>query len=627
MIELGLAVTPHGVQFGKSSVRDGIAEGRVTASPTDMDSLRCSIKIEHKYSTNVSSESNQGRAEDCKSNGKGLGRNKQRPNPQLTTLLLRRLLRLIDAQFTIQNHVEDGQIYEVSLFLGKAVSPAPKLPGSISGCNALEEVSALNKDPSVEQLLVFGETLKGRKATLYARSDSAFTRHITSYVTAWGMDINHVFSDGRNERSTSEETSTPVQESWFSTPGASTVPPSQVASISGSRSFGSENAPHLSFTLIDDDPGILRERLHALRAEQHPQNFNARARPSLVALHRSRSSPQLARVLGQSATLHPPPVVVFHFTSLANFKVTKDVIQSVIPAHGSTVRFPDVMIIPKPVGPRRFLTAMHTAVTRPTIDPFFFPTATSPGTPGVQSSGSLSPPSLDPNASNQIPQTGPSFNRTTQPHGSWSNSDRSTKEHIFASLPSPSPLVIPDNNNEYFPDPAGKLGLSPSSGYLVSSPDGQPAGIFFHPRSKKKASPQLGERIGNYTPTRRHSLIPRRLVGEEREIKSSPVLHEAQESADVAAVPVTPAIPVKGNEISIPEPRATPGSRAKEGGSSKATGKQPSQEKQDLIDKDVGVGLGKKSKSITPADGNIVPPISVLIVDGHSIVNLCLMKY
>lgn len=614
-------VTPHGVQSGTSTILDGSTEGRVTVSPTDMDSLRCSIKIEHKYGSSILSDTNEGHVEDCKSTDKTLCRNKQRPNPQLTTLLLRRLLRLIDAQFTIQNHVEDGQIYEVSLLLDKAVSSASDLSGTISGGNAQEEVSGLDKDPSTEQLLVFGETLKGRKVTLYARSDSAFARHMTSYITAWGMDVNLIFSDGRTERSTNEETSTPVRESWFSTPGASAAPnPEVIASISSSRSFGSDSASHLSFIFIDDNTGVLRECLQALRAEQHPQNFNAPTHPSLATLHRSRSSPQLARVLGQYAT----SVVVFHFTSLANYKVTKDVIQSMMPTHGSAARFPEVMIIPKPVGPRRFLTAMHTAVTRPTIDPFFFPTAISPGTPGVQSSGSsfLPPPG---SRTNQIIQTGPSINRATQ--------------SLFANLPSPSPLAIPDYNNEYFPDPAGKFGLSPSSGYLVSSPDGQPAGIFFHPRSKKKASPQPMEQIGNRVPTQRCSSIPRPFVRGGRETKLFPSLHETsnpipaairshsvtQSLKDVAAIPVTPTIPPSENEVSTSEPRSTPGSPANESSSLKAVVKQPSQERPDPIDKNVGAGPRKKGKNTTPAN-NIVPPISVLIVDGHSTVKFCLMK-
>ena len=588
----------------------------MTVSPTDMDSLRCSIKIEHKYGSSILSDKNEGHVEDCKSNHKTSYRDEQRPNPQLTTLLLRRLLRLIDAQFTIQNHVEDGQIYEVSLLLDKAASSTSDF---ISGGNAQEEISGLDKDPSTEQLLVFGETLKGRKVTLYARSDSAFARHMTSYITAWGMDVNCVFSDGRSERSTNEEAPTPVRESWFSTPGASAMPNPEVAtSISSSKSFGSDNTSHLSFIFIDDNTGVLRECMQALRAERHPQNFNACIRPSL---NRSRSSPQLARVLGQSATLHATSVVVFHFTSLANYKVTKDVIQSMMPTHGSTARFPEVMIIPKPVGPRRFLTAMHTAVTRPTIDPFFFPTAISPGTPNVQSSGSSFLPPSD-SRTNQTTQTGPSLNRATQ--------------SLFASLPSPSPLAIPDYNNEYFPDPAGKFGLSPSSGYLVSSPDGQPAGIFFHPRSKKKPSPQPVEQIGNCVPTQRCLLIPKPFV-RSRETKLSPSLHETSNPIsaatrfhsvthslkDIAAIPVTPTIPTSENGVSMSEPRSTPGSN--EGSSLKAILKQPSQERRDSTDKNVGAGPGKKGKNTTPAN-QIIPPISVLIVDGHSIVNLCLMR-
>ncbi|KXN84226.1 Response regulator mcs4 [Leucoagaricus sp. SymC.cos] len=572
LIELGLNLTLHGVQ---STQAPAVPEegGRVTASPVDMESLHCTIKIEHKYGPNAPADGNEGPVEDQETTGEAPAGQKGQA-PQISSVL-RRLLRLIDADFMIADNVEDGQAYEVGLLLVKTASPASKVPQSLSGNSVLvEEPSGSDTEPSVEQLLAFGETLKSRKVTFYANSANTFTRHITNYLATWGMDVTQVFSDNSSETSIDEGAPTPIQETRLTTSATHTASPPEAASNSASRPAGQENQPQISFVLIDDDVGILRERLHALRVEQNPLNLNARARPSLAALHRPRSSPQIARVLAQSTpSPRPPSVVVLHFTSLANFKATKDVIQTVMSTYsGSGIPVPEVMIIPKPVGPRRFLTAMHTAVTRPTIDSFFFPTATTPGTSSAQPSGSFFPAPSDPNSNNQSPQSGTLFNRATRPHGSRSNSDRSTKEHLLASLPSPSPLGIPDNA-EYFPDPNGKLGQSPSSGYLVSSPDGQPAGILFHPRSKKNTSPQSMERVGNQTATvQRRTSVPRLFpVGAQ----SFHALHEASQ-------PQTPRLPV--------EPSPIVESAGKKGG-----------------------------KNASPSDGNIVPPISVLIVDDNPI--------
>lgn len=620
LIELGLAIT-HGVRSGTPSLREEGLEGRITASPVDMESLGCTIKIEHKYGAGTSSDPHNDQGEDQGMAGESLASRKQRTSPQFSNLLLRRLLRLIDAQFTIADNVENGQTYEVSLILDKTASSASKIPIPLSGSGVLEEPSGSDTEPSVEQLLAFGETLKCRRATLYASSPSAFTRHITNYLAAWGMDVNHVFSDGRSESSIDEGVSTPVPEARFSTAGVPVVTTPEVASSGVSRPTGLENQPQISFVLIDDDVGILRERLHALRVERNPLNLNARARPSLAALHRPRSSPQIARVLGQTTSTRSPPAIILHFTSLANFKATKDVIQSVMSTYtSSAIPLPEVMIIPKPVGPRRFLTAMHTAVTRPTIDPFFSPTATSPGTPIPQYAGTNFPATPDSNSNTPSLQSGTPPNRATRPLGSRSNSDRSTKEHIFTSLPSPSPLSIPDNA-EYFPDPAGKLGASPSSGYIVSSPDGQPAGIFFHPRSKKNASPQP-ERPGNQANISRRGSIPRLFSGGERDAIPFAALHEVSKTPPGAVEAKSPVASPKGSGVAAvatrdgtPTPirRSSPESPGNEATPSKKTiAERPAQAKQESFWK----GPVKKGKAATPSDGNIVPPISVLIVDG-----------
>lgn len=613
--ELSLVVTPEGGRPGTPSLREEVVEGRVTTSPVNMECLCCTIKIEHKYGTSTSSDDH--------SEDQDPFNRKQRAIPQFSNLFLRRLLRLIDAQFTIADNVENGQIYELSLILDKTASTASTASKSLiplSGSGILEEPSGSDMEPSVEQLLAFGETLKGRKLALYANSPSAFTRHITHYLASWGMEINHVFSDDRIGITMDGGGTTPVLEARLSAQGTSADLKPDAASSAGSIPSGPENEPQMTFVLIDDEVGILRERLHALRVEHNPLNLNARARPSF--LHRPRSSPQITRVRGQSALTRPAPVTILHFTSLSSLKATRDAIQSVTSTYmNQAAPLPEVMIIPKPVGPRRLLAALHIAATRPAIDPFFLPTSSSPGTPGLQAPASFfSPP--EPSSNVPPPSSSTLFNRNTRPISSRSSSDRSNKEHNFtASLPSPSPLGVPDSV-EYFPDPAGKLGASPSSGYLVSSPDGQPAGIFFHPRSKKNASPPP-ERSGTQTTVQRRGSSPPQFV---KDTIPFAALHEASKTPPAQAEAKTPPPPspkasggsagsdtTAGEATPTLERKSAPESPANEDTpSKKVIGKRPTQEKQDSI----GKGVGKKGKATTPSDGNIVPPISVLIVDG-----------
>ncbi|XP_006459775.1 SSK1 response regulator receiver [Agaricus bisporus var. bisporus H97] len=620
--ELGLVVTPDGGRPGTPSLREEAIEGRVSASPVNMDSLCCTVKIEHKYGTSSSSDARDDHGEDQDSYNR-----KQRSAPQFSNLLLRRLLRLIDAQFTIADNVQDGQIYEVNLILGKtapSASTASKTLIPLSGNSILEEPSGSDMEPRVEQLLAFGETLKSRKIALYANSPSAFTRHITHCLTSWGMEMSHVFSDDRIENTMDEGVATPVQEARFSPAGApaDTKPEADSSAVSGPS--GSEKEPQMSFVLIDDDVGILRERLHALRVEQNPLNLNARTRPSF--LHRPRSSPQITRVRGQAAQTRPPPVTILHFASLSSLKATKDAIQSVASTYmNSTVPLPEVMIIPKPVGPKRLLTALHTAATRPAVDPFFLLTSSSPGTPGLPVPGSYPTPS-EPSTNTQTSPSGTPYNRSSRPASSRSNVERSTKEHSFTtSLPSPSPLGIPDSV-EYFPDPAGRLGASPSSGYLVSSPDGQPAGIFFHPRSKKNGSPPP-EKSGVQTTIQRRGSSPQQLV---KDAMPFAALHEASKTpsgtAEAKSTPTSTKAPEGSTAAGSTSQEGTPtptlgrksppqSPRNEDTPSKKAIGKRPTHEKQDSI----GKGTGKKGKALTPSDGNIVPPISVLIVDDNPI--------
>ena len=83
--------------------------------------------------------------------------------------------------------------------------------------------------------------------------------------------------------------------------------------------------------------------------------------PSLANNDRPQSSPPGVRTV-QLPFPTPSSVVVLHFARPSNYKAAKDTLQTVIASYAKlNVSAPEVMIIPKPAGPRRLLTALYTA--------------------------------------------------------------------------------------------------------------------------------------------------------------------------------------------------------------------------------------------------------------------------
>ena len=574
-IELGLHVgTLPQKQFGPP-ISASDEEYRLTASPSELDGpLKCTIQVSHKYFI-APSES----------------RSDFRAGPVFSSLLLRRLISKVGATFIAESIPASSAEWtcELSLILERGATPTttPALGGD-------DRVAI---EPTIEQLTSFVESLKGKKVTLYASSKGSFAHHLTSYLTAWGLDVSHGDAEGAEG-----------QTEFPPIANGLTAPPLKPESRQNSTQPQSP-----SFIFIDDDVTVLKQRLNALRIDQ-PQQFNLRKRPSL-AHHRAYSSTQVARARGQSIT--SSSVVVVHFASLANLKIIKDVIQSVLTSYvGSTATIPEVMIIPKPAGPRRLLTALHTAHTKPIVDPFFSPIATSPISPGVFRSGSF--------IGNNSSTSSPKSPLSSRPVGSRSNSDRSTRSNAtnpeHPNLPQPSPLGMLDNV-EYFSDAA--LGTSPSSGYWIQNPDGKPTGIFFHP-NPKSGPPRLLSGVLDRSP---RPVIPsnrpsRKLSNESGNAVA--FLHETTNSSRTSPTSLTPRPSVN----SVVETETSPSVEVRNGSvlhqSTSPTSPEP---KGPPLLRSIGRRTtsggsgGKPASSTTPnkktkTESNIVPPVSVLIVDG-----------
>ena len=610
------------------------------ASSEDTGPLKCIIRISHKY---ASSETHQG-----ENHPRDVPSTEIRPKLKFDTLFLRRILHQIDARVVSDlpppESFTSGRTCDIHIPLQRL--PPPSLAPAADG----------ETEPNLEQLALFGESLKGKRVTLYASADGSFAHHLTVYLTAWGMDVTHVSPEGQVDGLDHPSTPSPYEpqssysgaysDSNFSFGPLGKVDPTQAGSQSP------------SFIFIDDDIDILKERLQSLRyVQQHPQPtvpLGPRKRPSLSSHHRPRSSPQMARLMGpNNANKQSARVVIMHFTSLGNYKLIRDIMQSIM-ATSSTSVLPEVMIIPKPAGPRRFLTALHTAVTKPNVDPFFLPIATSPTSPALPSTGTafVGSPTNEHGATNFANSSGspqsPSPKNCSRPHGSRTNSDRSTKsgDNINKSLANvlPSPLAFPDNV-EYFSTTTQRLGSSPSSGLVIQSPDGQPAGIYFHPRSKtsRTASSQSMERDrGQLTvPTPRrtstsrmasgsnkkddhltvsssHATYQSPMVDNENETTPNPIISGKQSSTVNALIhEVPPPQSSPKNISSVPRKPSNVSRKDSLPSIPPAEGK-PSRRELGKENKDSAVPLvsSKQRGKVLASDSNVVPPISVLIVDG-----------
>ena len=510
-----------------------------------------------------------------------------------------------------------------------------------------------SEEPTLEDLALFVSSLKGKKVFLYADAAGIFAQHLTSYLTSWGLDVSHASSDSDTEGADavnipSVEHPPVASEARGGASILSTLDEQDLDLPPSSPQTPKAPNQGPPFILIDDDISVLRERLQKLRVDlPHPFQFS-RKRPNLAANHRPRSSPQVVRSIGHSSISSSPrnAAVIVHFTSLANFKLVKGILQSVLgPNLGTTSRLPEVIIIPKPAGPRRVLTALHTAAVKPTVDPFFSPIATSPLSPGLYPAASYFHQNLSPKS----PMSRPS----SSPRAYSNQSMRSPKAAVeptsdaFALPPSPLGLT---EGMDYFAEAAEKLGSSPSSGLVIQSPSGQPAGIFFHPpraRGFRPTSHSVSAENTVYSRgSRRHSDSAERTrpaggvtflnLPSSAQQRGTSISHVAPAptgsgtATHMAAIPggEVPAtagytgtspgarqMAKRTGAIEVLRKTASPPSspRTSPTGAKQTSGRWGSGGRRSQAEKGTSPSPMRKSK---PTEPSIVPPISVLIVEG-----------
>ncbi|KAJ7265883.1 hypothetical protein B0H12DRAFT_174934 [Mycena haematopus] len=232
-------------------------------------------------------------------------------------------------------------------------------------------------------------------------------------------------------------------------------------------------------------------------------------------------------------------------------------------------------------------------------------------------------------------------------------------ERAAAGLPPPSPLGMShtnSNGNEYFSSEdavhlgagAVQLGSTPSSGLLISSPPGQPAGIFFSPRAKTNAATPVAKK-GSFGPPMERDRgqlgIPtsssRRSSGAGQRI---PSLLSTDKLTFLAAgvdrsprppsgLPVGTSVPVSPQPETVPEPVLTlsPVVRT-ESGEAVATQPGPSSTASPQMSSPTAFRRPMRRRTATPdikvlenakkaPDIDIVPPINVLIVEDNVLAN------
>ncbi|RCH86956.1 ssk1 response regulator receiver, partial [Rhizopus stolonifer] len=268
------------------------------------------------------------------------------PNANLTA----QLLSYIHASSTVEENLESNQTrfeftFELKCSQRDTASKMFILRDSFLLKNHYANIKFSN-EPSLKELMKFIENLKGLKMVLHAHEQSIFAKHLTSFLASWNTDISHVPVTSRQQEPAAES-STSSYSSAASTP-----------SLQQETADPALPTPHprVPTTPPVPSPAIEEEHIHAI-------------------------PPAFILIDDDIATLEST-IAIIHFTSLTKYKAVRDTIQSYafLPSR-DPFSMPRIVVVPKPAGPRRFLTALHTAWYNAVVEPHFSAIATSPSSP------------------------------------------------------------------------------------------------------------------------------------------------------------------------------------------------------------------------------------------------------
>ncbi|KIM21601.1 hypothetical protein M408DRAFT_333351 [Serendipita vermifera MAFF 305830] len=526
----------------------------------------------------------------------------------LQNATLRNLLKALRADLRVDLVPRGAYLYRkydlvVTVKPGKQILAAHTLPKEEEAIRQPFPDLRLAREPSIGELLEFASTLKGQKATFYASTKSSFAHYLTIYLTGWGMDVTHMPPDGGLSTSPSTEN--------LALPDSIHATAPEEAVTKDEDKPASESVPSnilAPFTIIDDNINVLRAKLSEFQIPLFQALQESRPkRPSLAAHHRPKSSSLIRRTMTSISETSKPSFssVIVYFTSLSRYREVKDVVQAIMmPKIG---RRPEIIVIPKPAGVRRFLTALYTAVTKPMVDPVFFsPIATSPMSPN----GLTVPPFFTPAVQSPRPTASPLPPSDPMPELATTPFSSGTPTPI-QTIP-----ASPVGTGGYFERESKKMAGSASSGLFVKSPDGR-TGIFFQPlapptdpadvHTENSTTPKKHAEAESLQPTPIQSAIsapPRQApttINQPINLHPSTFskIHPVPTLSVHVSPPATSPVPLADTTTMISDPVFDPGPVIV-----KAT--KPA--KTSIV--------GAKVKKQTDV---VVPPISVLIVEDNSI--------
>ncbi|CEG67107.1 Putative Osomolarity two-component system, response regulator SSK1 [Rhizopus microsporus] len=408
------------------------------------------------------------------------------PNANLTA----QLLSYIHATTTVETHknqtkfefafeLESGREENRKLFISKETILLKNHYANIKFSN----------EPSLKELTKFIGNLKGLKIVLHAREKSSFAKHLTGCLASWNTDISHVPVVQRPQFQQHDDTGSETDVSTTSST-ASVMPPRSNTSAATTPPVPSPaiEEEHIhsippSFILIDDDVLTLEGKLNEFRA-QPPASANV--------LHVKRHHQHKKSNLYQNF-FHQGTTAIIHFTSLSNYKAVRDTIQcfTFLP-NRDPFSMPRVVVVPKPAGPRRFLTALHTAWNNAVVEPHFSAIATSPSSPVPPIVSLLVQRELaanSPNSNSAVTSPSQEGNNRSSPGAANDTSSTTTRRRPLSGIFSPPS----DNNSHYFAahhqqqqqtasSPRRKSNTDQPMDYLTAKPTGSPNNPNLSPR-------------------------------------------------------------------------------------------------------------------------------------------------
>lgn len=269
-------------------------------------------------------------------------------------------------------------------------SPSPSSPPSKRGAGSPKT----STEPTVMELLRFSRKLGGVKVVLMAREHSAFGVRLLGYLKTWGIHVTTKAirdadgAEGEGESGygfTTDDPQTPTgaakrTNSSSSLSGKFSDIPGKADATSASKSVSNP-----AFIMIDDDVRILGQQILKLQStppSPGPGSTTPKGRPN-HRRHKSITSMQHTSII--------------YFTSLPTFKQARDTIMLILGTQMPGMHYsiantlaghppsqgplPYILVLPKPAGPRRVLTAIHTAINVPVMDQTYSPIATAPTSP------------------------------------------------------------------------------------------------------------------------------------------------------------------------------------------------------------------------------------------------------